>query len=404
MWDQLLATHNGCFGIRYRLYPQRLEYEVPVRGGSDPAQTQIVTVSLDDVVSLRVRRDDQQRLTVCLHCAKQPKRTIAFRDDREGNFFLSRLSERCALLCPHLTAYGLSYSLDLRAAWRRTMRLFVSALLFLCASVVLFFLPLPIGVPIVCVAGTVVFFVLFFLQRRDYRDLLSVGQVFALDKDREEDLSASGAKELEQIAALDREDKTAAQAAWISETAAAAERCLPAKKDDTACALLGDLLLRRTGYTAPDENLVTQWNQAAQKAMDMAGRIVSASEHGAGGTTVFAESEKKWYAQLRFSSVRFEPMKQGMGAWVILDITRQPASDEGTCAKKENLSAGALDGWIRARVRFDGEDVAMGMLLLPPWGLAFGTKVTLRAPVLLPHPCDVQKTVVWTECGRLWAI
>ena len=108
MWDQLLATHNGCFGIRYRLYPQRLEYEVPVRGGSDPAQTQIVTVSLDDVVSLRVRRDDQQRLTVCLHCAKQPKRTIAFRDDREGNFFLSRVSERCALLCPHLTAYGRS--------------------------------------------------------------------------------------------------------------------------------------------------------------------------------------------------------------------------------------------------------------------------------------------------------
>ena len=121
MWDQLLATHNGCFGIRYPLYPQRLEYEVPVRGGNDPAQTQIVTVSLDDVVSLRVRRDDQQRLTVCLHCAKQPKRTIAFRDDREGNFFLSRLSERCALLCPHLTAHGLSYSLDLRAAWRRTV-------------------------------------------------------------------------------------------------------------------------------------------------------------------------------------------------------------------------------------------------------------------------------------------
>lgn len=202
------------------------------------------------------------------------------------------------------------------------------------------------------------------------------------DKDREEDLSASGAKELEQIAALDREDKTAAQAAWISETAAAAERCLPAKKDDTACALLGDLLLRRTGYAAPDENLVTQYNQAAQKAIDMAGRIVPAPQQDTERTTVLAESEKIWYAQLRFSSVRFEPMKQGMGAWVILDITRQPASDEGTCAKKENLSAGALDGWIRARVRFDGEDVAMGTLLLPPGGLAFGTKVTLRAPVL----------------------
>ena len=79
MWDQLLATHNGCFGIRYRLYPQRLEYEVPVRRGNDPAQTQIVTVSLDDVVSLRVRRDDQQRLTVCktaqaYHCVSRRQR------------------------------------------------------------------------------------------------------------------------------------------------------------------------------------------------------------------------------------------------------------------------------------------------------------------------------------------
>ena len=397
MQNPLLAVHDGCFGIQYRLYPEQLEYEIPVRERQNPAAVRTACVQLEDIVQLRVRRDAQQRLIVRLRGAAQPTRTIALRDDTQGNFLLCRLAERCALLCPQLAAHGFSYALDLRTAWRGTMALFMIALLVLCAAIVLFLVSLPLWYAIFCAVVGVCLLVLFFFRRREYRDLLSIGQVFALALDEEKEMASVGQRELELLATLPAAQKATAQLAFAQETIQAMERYLSSQSSFSCRTLLQNLIRRRTGIlTELTRTDVTAALDAWQRTTaELSDKTLPQSVACSAKIPSSLELQKRLYAALKLSDIVYRPMKNGYGAQITARVSY--CTDAPTAPAK-------LDGWIRARVRYEGEDMVMGTLLLPPGGLKQGESCTLRAVVCLTQPCMIEKTAIWPECGRLWEI
>ena len=367
-----IAEHDGCFSVHFALYADRLEYENPALGYRK-------CLMLADVAGFSVSRQRGEQLRVEVRCARAQNEAFTVADNDEGNFLLCAFAELCAGYRRQLQAHGYAYEIDVKTCWNRTVYAFVLMLFGVLCAATLWICPLGWQIPTVASAAALLLAALFFYRRHTYRDMLSIGEVFDLEQDDEK----------LQISVLHREEKRLSECAPAEKCAAQQERLcrtLDAVTRSTASdasyavrVILSKLVRRRVGADAA--HLTEQQLQALRE---------QCARQCAGAPTGEAEDRRALFAALKIKTERYEPCKKCAGGYVWATV--------------ENTGTRPVDGFLLARVRWEGTPVGDGYLLLPPGGIAPGERCVLRCGVSLPRVCEAEHTAVWYEAGELWPV